>query len=292
METWEVEEDHLISLIQEINRLGQSLLKFEEQEYKNYFSSRRAEITLSMLGLNGTASGSPVGDDEISGDGVKGFDAGPYSYLFNSEVFLNENLLGEILAGIRQNSGDFYRAKAQKGEGESSVTWQIEERLIIDLIKEVNRLGRVMGKLDDDAWSAYFSTGLPGIILKMLGIPESYSGIPYEDFPELVKSRNEDNTTGTDEKPEKEKAKHPAAYDGSYDYDIFNYKMPDATVKKFLDYKRKHQDEYRRIRAEQAKLGDKLHEPDAYDAFYDELIKLAKTRSNQPQSSDEDHESE
>ena len=48
-------------------------------------------------------------------------------------------------------------------------------------------------------------------------------------------------------------------------------------MKKFLDYTRKHQDEYRQIRAEQAKLGDKLHEPDAYDALYDEMIKLAKS---------------
>ncbi len=52
--------------------------------------------------------------------------------------------------------------------------------------------------------------------------------------------------------------------------------MGEKTVKKFLDYKRKHRDEYRRIRAEQAKLGDKLHEPDGYDALYDEMIKLAR----------------
>jgi hypothetical protein len=283
MELWEVEEDHLIALIYEINRLGQSLLKFDEQEYKNYFSSRLAVITLSMLGLNGTSSGSPVGDDGISGNGINSFDAGPYSYLFNSEVFLNENLIGEILAGIRQNKGDFYRAKTQKEEGESSVTWQIEERLIIDLIKEVKRLGGVMARLEDDAWDEYFSTTIPGIILKMLGIPESYSGIPYEDLPELVKSRNKDNTTGTDEKPEKEKAKHPAAYNGSYDYDIFNYKMPDKALKRFLDHKREHQDEYRKIRAEQAKLGDKLYEPDAYDALWDAMIKSAKSENDKPQ---------
>jgi hypothetical protein len=70
--------------------------------------------------------------------------------------------------------------------------------------------------------------------------------------------------------------------------------MRDETIKKFLDYKRKHRDEYRRIRAEQAKLGDKLYEPDAYDGLYDAMIKLAKSKkicSDQPQSSDEDHES-
>ena len=46
--------------------------------------------------------------------------------------------------------------------------------------------------------------------------------------------------------------------------------------KKFLAYKREHQDEYRQIRAEQAKLGAKLHQPDAYDALYDKLIESAK----------------
>jgi hypothetical protein len=162
MEIWEVEEDHLIALIYEINRLGQSLLKFDEQEYKNYFSSRLAEIALSMLGLGG---------DGISGDGVNGFDAGPYSYLFNSEVFLNENLIAEILAGIRQNSEDFYKTEAQTTQTESSVVWEIEERQLIDLIQEINRLGRVMARLEDDPYDAYFSTGLPEIILKMLGTP-------------------------------------------------------------------------------------------------------------------------
>jgi hypothetical protein len=92
----------------------------------------------------------------------------------------------------------------------------------------------------------------------------------------LVKSRDDDNKTGTDEKPEEERPEHPAAYSRAYDYDIFNYKMPDEALKKFLDYKREHRDEYRQIRAEQAKLGDKLYEPDAYDALYDEMIKLAK----------------
>jgi hypothetical protein len=282
MEIWEVDEEHLIELIYEINRLGQSLLKFGEEEYGPYFSSGLANIALRMLGFDGTSADSPAGSDGISGNGVNGFDAGPYSYLFNSEVFLNENLIGEIMAGIRQNSEGFYRVKTQKGEGELSVTWQIEERLIIDMIKELNRLGRVMGKSDDDAWSAYFSTGLPGIILKMLGIPESYSGTTPEDLPELIKGMDDENNTGTDEKPEKEKAKHPAAYNGSYDYDIFNYKMPDKALKRFLDHKREHQDEYRKIRAEQAKLGDKLYEPDAYDALGDEMIKLAKSKNDKP----------
>jgi hypothetical protein len=103
MNIWEVEEDHLIALIYEINRLGQSLLEFDEQEYKNYFSSKLAIITLNMLGLENTSTDSSTGGDGISGDGIKGFDAGPYSYFFNSEVFLNESLLGEIMAGIRQN---------------------------------------------------------------------------------------------------------------------------------------------------------------------------------------------
>ena len=283
MEIWEVEENHLTALILEINRLGQSLLEFDEEEYRGYFSSRLAEITLGMLGIDGNSNDSPAGDDGISGDGVNGFDAGPYSYLFNSEVFLNENLLGEIMAGIRQNSEGFYKAKAQTIETESSVVWKIEERQLIDLIREIHRLGRVMGRLEGDAWDAYFSTGLPDIILKMLGIPEDYSGTTPEDLPELVKSRDDDNKPGTGEKPEEDKPGHPAAYSRAYDYDMFNYKMRDATVKKFLDYTRKHQDEYRQIRAEQAKLGDKLYEPDAYDALFDEMIKLAKTENDKPQ---------
>jgi hypothetical protein len=265
-------------------------LKFDEQEYKNYFSSRLAVIALSMLGIDGTPPDSPAGSDGISGDGINGFDAGPYSYLFNSEVFLNENLLREIMAGIRQNSEGFYRMKTQTTKTGSSAAWQIEERLIIDLIQEVNRMRLVMGRLEDGPYDAYFSTGLPEIILEILGIPEDYSGTTPEDLPELVKSRDDDHKT----EPEKERAKHPAAYSRAYDYDMFNYTMRDATVKKFLDYTRKHQDEYRQIRAEQAKLGDKLHEPDAYDALYDEMIKLAKSEkfcSDQPQSGSEDHES-
>jgi len=291
METWEVEEDHMIELIYEINRLGQSLLKFGEAAYGPYFSSRLAEITLSMLGLDG-ASSETAGGDGISGDGVNGFDAGPYSYLFNSEVFLNENLLREILAGIRQNSVSLYKTKAQTTETESSVIWEIDERLILDLIKEVNRLRLVMGRLEGDSYYAYFSTDLPNIILAVLGIPEDYSGIPYEDYAELVKPGDEDENTGTNKEPENERPQHPAAYSRAYDYDIFNYNMGDGSLKKFLNYTREHWDEYRKIRAEQAKLGDKLHEPDAYDALYEEMIKLAKTHSNQPQSSDEDHESE
>ena len=283
MEIWEVEEDQIIALIYEINRLGQSLLEFDEKEYSNYFSSRLAAITLSMLGLDGASPDSPAGEsiggDGISGDGVNGFDAGPYSYLFNSEVFLNENLIAEILAGIRQNSEDFYKTEAQTTQTESSVVWEIEERQLIDLIREIHRLGRVMARLEDDPYDAYFSTTIPDIILKMLGIPEDYSGTTPEDLPELVKSRDDDNKTGTDEKPEEERAKHPAAYSRAYDYDMFNYKMRDKTVKKFLDYTRKHRDEYRQIRAEQAKLGDKLHEPDAYDALYDEMINLAKNKN-------------
>ena len=121
----------------------------------------------------------------------------------------------------------------------------------------------------------------------MLGIPESYSGIPYEDFHEIVKK--------DDDGPEKGRAKHPAAYDGSFDYDMFRYSMSDETLKKHLDYRREHRDEYRRIRAEQAKLGDRLHEPDAYDALYDEIIKVIETgkiRPVQPETGSEDQESE
>lgn len=261
MHIWEVEEDHLIDLVYEISRLGQSLLRFGEEAYGPYFSSRLAEIILSMLGLDG-ASSETAGENGISGDGVKGFDAGPYSYLFNSEVFLNENLLGEILAGIRENSKGFYKTKAQIAETGTSVVWKIDERLILDLIKEVKLLGREMAGLKDDAWSEYFSTTIPEIILKMLGTPESYCAANRED---LFKE---------------DKPRHPAEYDGSYDYDIFNYTMSDESMKKFLDYKRKHQDEYRQIRTEQAKLGDKLHEPDAYDAFYDELVKFAKNQKS------------
>jgi hypothetical protein len=278
MEIWEVDEEHLIELIYEINRLGQSLLKFGEEEYGPYFSSGLANIALRMLGFDGTSADSPAGSDGISGNGVNGFDAGPYSYLFNSEVFLNENLIGEIMAAIRQNNENFYKTKAQTTETGSSVVWKIDERLILDLIKELYRLGRVMARLEDDAWSAYFSTDLPNIILKMLGIPEDYSGIPYEDFSELGKSRDDDDKTES----EKEEAKHPAAYSRSFDYDMFNYKINDPTIKIFLNHKRKRQDEYRQIRAEQAKLGDKLYEPDAYDALWDEMIKLAKSKNDKP----------
>jgi hypothetical protein len=291
METWEVEEEYLIALIYEINRLGQSLLKFGEKVYGPYFASRIAVIALSMLGIDAVSSepsaGDPPGNAGSTGDGPEGFDAGPYSYLLNSEVFLNENLLAEILAGIRQTSEGFHRTKTQKTETGSSVVWEIEERLIMDLIKELHRLGRTMGRLDGDAWSEYFSTDLPKIILKMLGIPESYSGIPYEDLHELFKK--------DDDGPEKKRAKHPAAYDGSFDYDMFNYSMPDASIKKFLDYKREHREEYRRIRAEQAKLGDRLHEPDAYDAMYDEIIKAIETgkiRPDQPEPDSENNKSE
>jgi hypothetical protein len=243
MESWEVEEEYLIALIYEINRLGQSLLKFGEKVYGPYFSSRLAGIALSLLGLD-------AAPDEKPADAPEGFDAGPSSYLFNSEVFLNENLLAEILAGIRQTSEGFYRTKTQKTETGGSVIWEIEERLIMDLIKELHRLGRVMARLEDDPYDVYFSTDLPDIVLRMLGIPESYSGIPYEDFRELV--------IKDDDGPEKERAKHPAAYDASFDYDMFRYSMSDASLKKFLDYTREHREEYRRIRAEQAKLGDKL----------------------------------
>ena len=71
--------------------------------------------------------------------------------------------------------------------------------------------------------------------------------------------------------------------------------MSDETLKKHLDYRREHRDEYRRIRAEQAKLGDRLHEPDAYDALYDEIIKVIETgkiRPVQPETGSEDQESE
>jgi hypothetical protein len=281
MDMWEIEEDQMIALIQEINRLGQSLLKFDEKEYSNYFSSKLAWITLTMLGIVETSPGPPAGgmsgDDGSTDNGTEGFDAGPYSYLFNSEVFLNENLLREIMAGIRQNSKGFYKTKAQTTQTGSSVVWKIEERQLMDLIQEIHRLGRVMGTLQGDAWSAYFSTTIPDIILKMLGIPETYSGIPYEDMHEIVRSRDDDDKTGTDEKPEKERAKHPAAYSRSFDYDMFNYNVGDERLKKFLDYTRKHRDEYRQIRAEQAKLGDKLYEPDAYDALYDKLNELVKS---------------
>jgi len=286
MVMWEVEEEYLIALIYEINRLGQSLLKFGEQVYGPYFSSKLAEIALGMLGLDGArankiADGAPGNTGSID-DEVEGFNAGPFSYLFNSEVFLNEALIGEILAGIRQNSRDFYKTKNKTTVTGSSAVWEIEERFIMDLIKELNRLGRVMGKLEDDAWSEYFSTVLPEIILKMLGIPESYSGIPYEDFPELVK-KNDDG-------PEKGRTKHPAAYSRAFDYDMFNYRMPDAALKKYLDYKREHREEYRQIRAEQAKLGDRLHEPDAYDALYDEIIKGIETGKIRPDGSQPDGE--
>jgi hypothetical protein len=296
METWDVEEEYLIALIYEINRLGQSLLKFGEKVYGPYYSSRLAGIALSMLGLDGNSPKSPAGDTTVdagnTGTGPEGFDAGSYSYLFNSEVFLNENLLAEILAGIRQNGEGFYKTKTRTTETGSAVVREIEESLIIDLIKELHRLGRVMGRLEGDAWSEYFSTDLSEIILKMLGIPESYSGIPYEDFHELVKRDDDDDNTNTNGGPEKERAKHPAAYSRSFDYDMFNYSMSDATLKKFLDYTREHRDEYRRIRAEQAKLGDKLHEPDAYDALYDELINAVKTGKIRPDQTQSDSESE
>jgi hypothetical protein len=55
MEIWEVEEDYLIALIYEINRLGQSLLKFDEKVYDPFFSSRLVGIALRMLGLDAAA---------------------------------------------------------------------------------------------------------------------------------------------------------------------------------------------------------------------------------------------
>ena len=156
-------------------------------------------------------------------------------------------------------------------------------QIALDLREMQTRALSSIGQSADfrSPYGVYFSTGLPDIILRMLGIPESYSGIPYEDFHELVRK--------DDDGPEKERAKHPAAYDGSYDYDMFRYSMSDETIKKFLDYKREHRDEYRRIRAEQAKLGDRLHEPDAYDALYDELIKAidtGKIRPDQPENNE------
>ena len=291
METWDVEEEHLIALIYEINRLGQSLLEFGEGVYGPYYSSRLAVIALSMLGIDGNSPESPAGHPTVdagnTGTGPEGFDAGSYSYLFNSEVFLNENLLAEILAGIRQNGDGFYKTKTRTTKTGPAVIWEIEESLIIDLIKELHRLGRVMAKHEDEPYGVYFSTNLPDIILRMLGIPESYSGIPYEDFHELVKK--------DDDGSEKGRTKHPAAYDGSFDYDMFRYSMSDETLKKHLDYRRAHREEYRRIRAEQAKLGDKLHEPDAYDALYDEIIKAidtGKIRPDQPETGNEDQKSE
>ena len=71
--------------------------------------------------------------------------------------------------------------------------------------------------------------------------------------------------------------------------------MSDETLKKHLDYRREHRDEYRRIRAEQAKLGDRLHEPDAYDALYDEILKGIETGKiwpDQPESDSENNKSE
>jgi hypothetical protein len=75
---------------------------------------------------------------------------------------------------------------------------------------------------------------------------------------------------------EKNKPEHPAAYSRAYDYDMFNYTMHEDRLKKFLDRTREHRDEYRQIRDEQAKLGDKLYEPDGYDEWADRLIKSAK----------------
>jgi hypothetical protein len=108
-------------------------------------------------------------------------------------VFINENLLREIMAGIRENSEGIYKSKARTTETGSSAVWEIEERQLIDLILEVNRLGPVMAKLKGDAWDAYFSTTIPDIILKMLGIPESYSGISVTQSQRVPS----DNTTST-----------------------------------------------------------------------------------------------
>ncbi len=263
METWKVEEDHLVALIYEINRLGQSLLEFDEKEYSNYFSSRLAEIALGMLGADG-ASADPNGEGAESGDGVKSFDAGKYSILFNFDYFLNENLLREALAEIRQNCMNSYKAEAQITENGSPAAWQIEEKLIIDLIRELARLGGVMAKTHHESYDTYFATRLPDIVLDMLGIPESYSGTIPED---MLKEK--------EDRPE-----HPAAYSRGYDYDIFNYVMHEDRLKKYLAYKREHQDEYRRIRAVQAKLGDRLNEPDGYDWLMDEMLNALKSKKS------------
>ncbi len=261
MEQWEVEEDHLIALIYEINRLGQALLEFDEDEYKHYFSSRIAEIVLGMLGVDGASSG-PAGDSAESEDGVRGFDAGHYSILFNFDYFLNEKLLREALGEIRQNCKDSYKTLAQTDETGAPAAWQIEEKFIIDLIMELARLGQVMARTYHKSYDTYFSTRLPDIVLDMLGIPESYSG------------------TTPDDVRDKDRPEHPAAYSRGYDYDIFNYNIGEEKLKKYLDYNREHQDEYQRIRAEQAKLGDRLYEPDGYDWLMDEMLNALKSKKS------------
>ena len=94
MTTWKVEEDDLLLMIYEINRLGQEMAKFEPEVHNIIFSSRLAEIALNMLGIKETSISFSLPD--MSGDSG-GFKAGPYSIIFNSIAFQNENLLPPFL---------------------------------------------------------------------------------------------------------------------------------------------------------------------------------------------------
>ena len=55
MIVWKVSKEQMMALIQEINLLGQKMLKFDEKIFSEYFSSRLAEIVLNMLGLPGNS---------------------------------------------------------------------------------------------------------------------------------------------------------------------------------------------------------------------------------------------
>ena len=175
MTVWKVDEDHLAALIYEINRLGQEMTKFDPEIYGIYFSSRLAEIVQSMLGIDNNSSGLPAPDPSgnrcDTDDCAAGFCAGAYSAIFNSTVFLDEDQLKETLTGIRQTRDGYYRQDAEMMPDGSFSVWEIEQDHIQELILEINRLGRQMAKLDGEPYGTYFSTGLPDIILDMLGLP-------------------------------------------------------------------------------------------------------------------------
>lgn len=100
----------------------------------------------------------------------------------------------------------------------------------------------------------------------MLGLPDTYTE-PWteEDLKRLA---------GNGDVPDKEK--HPAEYNRCYDYDIFNFDVFQQRdrLKRFLKRVRERQGEFEKIKAAQAKLGDKWEES---DRFLESFIKRIKS---------------
>ena len=119
---WEIEEDFIIELIQELNRLGQEMAGIEIEAWGTYFSINLPTIILEMLGIPDDYT-EPITEEDFREDDNSYEKEHPaefygsfYYDMFNYPSFQGREKLKQYLDGIKDRQDEFKKInKAGRG---------------------------------------------------------------------------------------------------------------------------------------------------------------------------------